>query len=102
MNRGFTLIESLIAIAIFAIVGTAIYYSYSNILDIVLRARLRSSMITVAENEIEIARNISYPDVGLESGAPSGKIIPNKVLNYKGASFIVKTTVRNIDDSFDG
>jgi len=102
MNRGFTLIESLIAIAIFAIVGTAIYYSYSNILDIVLRARLRSSMITVAENEIEIARNISYPDVGLESGAPSGNIIPNKVLNYKGASFIVKTTVRNIDDSFDG
>lgn len=103
MTRGgFTLIESLIAIAIFAIIGTAIYYSYSNILDVVLRARLRSSLIAVAENEIETARNIPYPDVGLQGGAPSGNIIPNKVVNYKGASFTVKTTVRNIDDSFDG
>jgi len=101
-RNGFTLIESLIAIAIFAVIGTAIYYSYSNILDVVLRARLRYSMIAVAENEIEIARNIPYPDVGLQSGAPSGNIIPQKVLNYKGASFVVKTTVRNVDDSFDG
>lgn len=59
-------------------------------------------MVAVAENEIETARNIPYPDVGLQGGAPSGNIIPNKVVDYKGASFSVKITVRNVDDSFDG
>ena len=96
------MIETLIAIGIFTIVGTAIYFSYSNILDIVLKTKLRSAMVTIIESEIEIVRNIPYPDVGVQGGAPSGNLNPQKVIIYGGAKFNVKTTVRNIDDQFDG
>lgn len=102
MSKGFTLIESLIAIGIFAVIGLAVYFSYSNILDVTLRAELRSTMIAVIENELEIVRNVPYPDVGLVGGSPSGNLIPEKIIVYGGSSFIVKTAIRNIDDPFDG
>ena len=102
MNKGFTLIETLIAIAIFAIVGTAIYFSYSNVLDIVVKSKLRSAMIAVMESEIEIVRNIPYPDVGVQGGAPSGNLKSQKIILYEGIEFNVNTTVRNVDDPFDG
>lgn len=101
-SKGFTLIETLIAVAIFAIVGTAIYFSYSNVLDIILKSKLRSAMIAVIENEVETIRNIPYPDVGVQGGAPSGNLKPQKTILYGGTEFNVKTTIRNVDDQFDG
>lgn len=100
--KGLTLIEVIIAIGIFSIVGMGIYFSYSDVIGIVLKAKLRSSMIAVVESEIEIARNVPYPDVGLQSGVPSGNLQSQKVVMYGGSKFNVVTTVRNIDDSFDG
>ncbi len=102
MNKGFTLIESIIAIGIFAVIGLAVYFSYSNILDVTVRAELRSTMVAVIENEMEIVRNAPYPDIGLRSGSPSGNLIPEKIVIYGGSSFVVKTVIRNIDDPFDG
>ena len=102
MSKGFTLIESLIAIGIFAIIGLAVYFSYSNILDVTIRAELRSTMIAVIENEMEIVRNVPYPDVGLRGGSPSGDLTPEKIVTYGGSSFVVRTTIQNIDDPFDG
>ena len=102
MNRGFTLIETLIGIAVFMIISTAIYSSYSSLLDIFSIARTRSAAIAVLESEIEIARNMPYPDVGLKGGAPSGNLKPEKTVSFGGASFLVRTSVQNIDDAFDG
>lgn len=96
------MVEVIIAIGIFSIVGIGIYFSYSDVIGIVLKAKLRSSMIAVVESEIEIARNVPYPDVGLQGGAPSGNLQPQKIVLYGGSKFNVVTTVRNIDDSFDG
>ena len=101
-NLGFTLIEVIIAIAIFTVVSVAIYSSYASIFNILILAKLRSSAITVAESEIEMIRNIPYPDVGVQGGSPSGNIAPLKVVDYGGTLFNVRTTVRNVDDSFDG
>lgn len=102
MNKGFTLIETLIAVAIFMVVGFAIYSSYSTVLDIVIRSRFRSTAISILENEIEMIRNIPYPDVGVQGGAPSGNLQSEKTVTIGSTVFVVKTTVRNIDDSFDG
>ncbi|MDP3792186.1 MAG: prepilin-type N-terminal cleavage/methylation domain-containing protein [bacterium] len=102
LDAGFTLVETLIGIVIFMIISTAIYVSYSSLLDTFSIARTRSAAIAVLESEIEIARNIPYPDVGLKGGAPSGNLAPEKTVSFGGASFLVKTSVKNIDDVFDG
>lgn len=101
-SRGFTLIETIIGVALFAIIGTAIYFSYSNLFDSLLIDKTRAAAIAVLENEIETVRNIPYPDVGVKGGAPSGNLLPEKTISYGGAQFKVKINVKNIDDSFDG
>ena len=102
MKNGFTLIETLIGIAIFMIISVAIYSSYSNVLSGLILGKLRLTAITVLENEIETIRNIPYPDVGTQGGVPSGNLQSQKIVTYVGVPFTVKTTVRNIDDPFDG
>jgi prepilin-type N-terminal cleavage/methylation domain-containing protein len=101
-SRGFTLVEVIVGMGVFTIMATAIYFSFANLLDILIVSDIRSSAINVAENEFETIRNIPYPDIGIQSGIPSGNLIADKIIDYGGASFRVKTIVRDIDDPFDG
>ena len=101
-KNGFTLIETIIGLAVFAIVSVSIYTSYSNIIDILIAAQSNFAAIAVASNEIEVVRNIPYPDVGLNGGSPQGSLKPLKTVIFDGAPFTVTTSVKNIDDPFDG
>lgn len=101
-TKGFTLIETLIAIAIFAIVAGGTYFAYLNVLDITIAAQLNSTGLTVIANELEVIRNIQYADVGTQGGSPTGILLAEKNINFSGFNFFLKTTVRNIDDPFDG
>ena len=101
-NRGFTLIETLIAITILAIVSTAIYFSYSNVLEIFSASYLNLTALSLLDSELELIRNMPYTDVGVQGGVPAGVIAAAKNINYSNIDFVVKTAIRNIDDSFDG
>lgn len=101
-SSGFTLIEVLIGTTLFVIIGSAVYFSYSNIIDIVVASQLNSTGLTVIDNELEIIKNIPYEDVGTIGGSPSGILQPQKSVTFNGVPFILDTTVRNIDDPFDG
>lgn len=101
-RNGFTLIETLIAITIFAIVATAVYSAYINVLDITIASQINSTGLTVIGNEMEVIRNIKYKDIGILNGAPIGIIPAQKNIDFSGYHFILNTTVRNIDDPFDG
>ena len=99
---GFTLIETLIGITIFAILATFTYSAYSNITNIISQIKLRSQAISILNNEIEIMRNIPYQDIGIQGGSPSGIILAEQTIYFGNIPFLLKTTIRNIDDPFDG
>lgn len=101
-KSGFTLIELLIAMGIFAVVGGSVYFAYFNLVDMVNDIRLREIGLSILEKEFEVIRNISFQDVGIVGGAPSGILSPEKTTQVGEAIFILKTFVRNIDDPFDG
>ncbi len=100
--RGFTLLETLIAMGIFSIVATSIFFAYSNILDIIIAVQSNDAALTVLRNEFEMIRNIPYPDVGISGGAPPGSLIATKTVALGSAEYTVTTTVRDVDDVFDG
>ena len=101
-KTGFTLIETLLAIGIFTIIALGIYFSYSNILDVIISSQAGIVSISVIDNELEIIRNMKYEDVGILGGSPAGLLQAEKTVQQSGATFLVKTFVRNIDDPFDG
>jgi prepilin-type N-terminal cleavage/methylation domain-containing protein len=99
---GFTLVETLVATAIFVFVSVGIYAGFLNILKIMSIIRTKSIMTDIANEQFEIARNLSYSNVGTVSGIPSGVISQSKTINRDNKVFTIETVVRNFDDPFDG
>jgi prepilin-type N-terminal cleavage/methylation domain-containing protein len=102
MRNGFTLIETLIGIAILAIVMLGIYGIFQGSLKMVNSSRARLTAQVLINQKLEETRNLSYNKVGTVSGIPSGVIIEEVEITRNGINFTVKTTVVYIDDPFDG
>ena len=101
-RRGFTLVESVVGVAVFLMVATALYQSYLGLLSLVSLSRYRIAAADLATEQFEIARNLPFKDVGLLNGVPAGKLVPSQTLVRDGFTFTVLTTVRSYDDAFDG
>ena len=101
-KKGFTLIETLIAVSIFAILSMAVYSGFISILKIINVIRVKNIMTNIANEQFEIARNLSYQNVGTINGIPSGVIPQTKTITRDDKIFEINTVVRNIDDPYDG
>ncbi len=101
-GAGFTLLEILIAMSIFAIFAGSIFFVYGNLLEIMSRTRTRTLSSTLLNREIEMIRLLPYDQVGISGGFPAGVIQQQRVEVYEGIQFLIEAFVRNIDSSFDG
>lgn len=99
---GLTLVEVVVGVAVFLLVALGLYAAFNAVNDLSRRARLKVAGTALANEQLEIVRNLPYADVGIVSGLPVGKIPREQTLVRGGATFRVTTTVRNIDDPFDG
>ena len=100
--RGFTLIELTVAIAIFIIFAIGIYSTLSMVFKVVYQSRMKILETALLSEQLEIAHNLPYDSVGLVNGIPSGVLQHTQTITRDGANFTVITSVRNIDDPFDG
>lgn len=100
--KGFTLIESLVGVAVFTIVAVSVYQAYSASLGASRTARMRLAAVALANEQFEIIRNLPYGDVGVAGGLPPGKIPRVQNLVRGGYPFTVDTAIRDRDDPFDG
>lgn len=100
--RGLSLIEIVIGVALFALVAVMLYSTYQRVFDVVRVAQSRVDTIALANSQFEIVRNLPYAQIGTVGGVPSGVLKPVQTLISSGRTFIATTTVRNIDQSFDG
>ncbi|MBI3963495.1 MAG: prepilin-type N-terminal cleavage/methylation domain-containing protein [Candidatus Kerfeldbacteria bacterium] len=101
-RAGFTLVESLVGIAIFAIIAVGVYRTYSTTAESIRVARLKTTVTALANEQLEIVRNLPYADVGLVGGLPVGTLPPLQTLVRDNITFSVRMTIRNVDDPFDG
>ncbi len=101
-KRGFTLIESLVALAVFIIIITSFYATFANGTRIMSDSKNRLGAISLANQKMEIIRNTRYENIGTEGGVPNGAIDPDYYEIASGANFHVKTDIFYIDDPYDG
>ncbi|MDP3986332.1 MAG: prepilin-type N-terminal cleavage/methylation domain-containing protein [Candidatus Veblenbacteria bacterium] len=100
--RGITLIETLVGIAIFVVIAGGLYSTYIQLIKLTKVVRLRVAATAIANQYQEIARNLTYADVGIPGGIPTGVLPASQVASRDGATFTARYTVRNVDDPFDG
>jgi len=100
-NEGQSLIDIIIALAIFSILSTAIFTAVSLTLNLVSFNRSRTTARHIAQAKIEFLRNLPYDDVGTTGGIPSGGLPQEETQIENGLKFNIKTTIIYIDDEFD-
>ena len=101
-RHGMSLLEMVIGVAILTIVSVSVYRSFAVLLDIFGASRAKVAAATLANEEMEIIRNIPYANVGTAGGVPPGSIPQTQSKTKNGITFSITTTVRNVDDPFDG
>lgn len=103
LNRsGFTIVEVVVAVAVFVIFSFGVYEGVRYIYKVVYMSRIRILETALLSEELEVARNLAYSDVGIYGGVPTGLLTHAKTVVRDNISFDLITTVRNIDDPFDG
>lgn len=101
-NKGFTLIEIVVAVAIFAIFAVGVYQGYAAIYSAIASARHKALATDLANAKFEIIKNLPYSNVGIVGGKPSGVITAVETVVRDRVTFTITTTIMNIDDPFDG
>ncbi|MEI6580740.1 MAG: hypothetical protein WCO07_01045 [bacterium] len=101
-KHGFGLIETLVGTAIFILIAISTYQVFGILMDAVSLSRTKISATSLANEQFEIIRNLPYVDVGIIGGMPAGKIQRTQTLTRDNHPFLVQTTIRSVDDPFDG
>lgn len=101
-QKGFTLLEVVVASGIFLIFALGIYGGVNLTFKIVYQSRMKILETAILAERLEVARNLPYDQVGIINGVPSGLLPSSTTTVRNGQTFILVTTVRNIDDAFDG
>ncbi|MEK7644146.1 MAG: prepilin-type N-terminal cleavage/methylation domain-containing protein [Patescibacteria group bacterium] len=101
-KKGFSLIETIVAIGVFVMFAVGIYEGIQMIYKIVYRARMVVLENGVLNEEIELMRNIAYADVGIVGGSPAGIFTRVATTTRNGIDFTVTRTIRSVDDPSDG
>lgn len=99
---GFTLVEVLVSSFVFLIVAIAIYQAIGSIYNVTETTDARVVASELANEQFEIIRNLPYASVGIQGGLPAGVIAHVQTITRSNSTFTVTTTIRDVDDPFDG
>ena len=101
-EKGLSFVDVLVGISLMLIVFLAILGAYRAGLRVISQSKTRIVATALANQKIELARSLSYNNVGVVGGIPSGTIPETEIINRNNIDYLVKTTVVYIDDPFDG
>jgi len=104
IKRGFTLIEITIGLLIVTMVTIGVYNMLNYALRLIREKGWREQALTIANEEMEYFRSISYDTLGTAATncAPTAcSLAPVKTVTRNNRNYTVLTDVRHIDDVFD-
>jgi prepilin-type N-terminal cleavage/methylation domain-containing protein len=101
-KKGFSLVELVISIGIFALFALGIYGGIQFVFKVVYNSRIRIIETAILNEQVEILHNLAFSDVGIVAGNPVGLLVRTETITRNNIPFTITRTVRNIDDSFDG
>lgn len=108
---GFTLIEALTLLFIFTVITTTFYSVFSTGTAQIIESKNRLGAIAVANEKMEIIRNLDYEDIGTKRlqadgsylyGVPPGEILEYESVAVNTRTFSIHTALYQADDDYDG
>jgi len=101
-KKGFSIVEVVAAIGIFTVVVVSVFGSFKMGLSSLVQSRHRTEAAALANEKMEIIRNLPYVSVGTQGGVPAGSLPQNESVSKSNQQFNVHTYIRYVDDPSDG
>ncbi len=98
----FGLIELVIAASILSVCVISIWSMFIYYTQRVAMARARTVAVNIANEKMEVLRNMSYDDLGTTTGDPNGTLPASATVIKNGITYTTITTIRYYDDAADG
>jgi prepilin-type N-terminal cleavage/methylation domain-containing protein len=102
LSHGLTLIEIIIAVAVFVLFSLAAYEGYTAVYAAIASAHHKALAADLVNARFEIIKNLPYTNVGTVGGNPNGVIPTTENVSTDNITFVVTTTIVYVDDPFDG
>ncbi|MBY0538425.1 carboxypeptidase-like regulatory domain-containing protein [Patescibacteria group bacterium] len=101
-QSGFSLVEILIVSAVMLVVFGGLLISFRYSLELISHSRAKLTALTLANDNMEYIRSLSYNAVGTVSGIPSGLIPQVSTTTLNGIMFTKRVLIDYVDDDADG
>ncbi len=100
-RTGNTLVEIIVAVSIFSLIIGSLYSLFASGIELVRDNQARVTALAVANQQVEIIKNLPYDDIGTDGGVPSGTLLQSQVITSNNIPFTVETDIRFVDDEYD-
>jgi type II secretory pathway pseudopilin PulG len=101
-EKGVSIIEALVLIFVFSISALAFYSVFSVAVHYITNSKNKVIAVSLANERMELLRNLGYEDVAIDGGIPDGDIDPDEYVTIGDNTFHLITDVRYYDDPEDG
>lgn len=100
-KTGQVYLDILITITILLILIHAIFTLVTTSYELINFSRARTTAKHLAQEKIELIRNLSYTEIGTAGGIPPGSLPQTENIFKNGLNYVIKTSIVYIDDPFD-
>ncbi len=101
-QAGLTLIDTIVGTALMLVVFMGISAAFQLTVDVVSNSKARAGAIALANERMEYLKSLSYGQVGVTGGIPSGIVPQIESIALNGVSYTRRTLVYYSDDPADG
>ncbi|MFA6184162.1 MAG: carboxypeptidase-like regulatory domain-containing protein [Parcubacteria group bacterium] len=101
-KKGVSIVEALVLIFVFSIITISFYSVFSVGSKYIIGSKNKIIATSLANERMEMLRNLAYDSVATIGGIPNGPIDPDENITVGGKIFRVTTDVRFYDDPADG
>ncbi len=103
MRRGgFSLIEAIIGTALMLVVFVSIFGVFNMGIKLVGKSKAKAGATALAQEQMEMIRNLPYDGVATLGGIPAGNIPQTETIILNGIEYTRRTLIRYVDDPKDG
>lgn len=100
-KKAFSLVEILIVVFIMSVAFVSFYTVSTVGTKYIIESKNRLAAIALANEKMEIVRNMAYDDIGTVGGFVAGDIKPDEDVIANGRPYNVKTFIDYVDDALD-
>ncbi len=101
-EKGFTLIETMVSIVVFAMISLALFSMFSSILQSVRRNKAFLAANSIIVENVEVIRGMNFEDVTTQEGFENGNLLNSETVVRGGTKFTILRDITWVDDPYDG